>query len=92
MVAETGETRAMERGATVDLEAVSQFDDLGAHRAQIVGNRGDPVGFLDTQFLGVPDDGGAVGKRAGDSENRQFIDQLRDFLALNDGGFEMARR
>ena len=79
----------MERGATVNLEAVSQFHDLRAHRAQIVGDRGDAVGFLHPQFLGVPDDGRAVGEGAGDSENRQFIDQLRDFLALNDGAFEM---
>jgi len=68
MVTETGETRAMEGGATVDLQAVSHFHDLGAHRAQIVGDGGDSVGFLDTQFLGVPDDSSAVSEGASDSE------------------------
>ena len=72
----------------MDFEAVAQFHDLRAHRAQIVRNGGDAVGFLDSQFLGVANDGRAVGKRAGDSENRQFVDQLRDFLSLNNGGFE----
>ena len=64
----------------MNFQAIIQFHDLRAHRAQIVRDRGDAIGFLHPQFLGMPDNGGAAGKRARDSENRQFVDQLRNFF------------
>ena len=72
----------------MNLETIIQLDHLRAHGAQIVRDRGDAIGFLDAQFLGLPDDGRAAGERAGHGEDRQLIDQLRNFLALDDGAFE----
>ena len=92
VIAKTGKPRAVQRSAAMDFQAVVQLDNLRAHRAQIVRDRGDAIGFLDSQFLRVADDGGALGERAGDRQDRQFIDQLRNFLSLDHGRLEMARR
>ena len=72
----------------MNLETIIQLDDLRAHGAQIVRDRGDAVGFFDAQFLRLADSGRAAGERASHREDRQLIDQLRNFLPLDDGAFE----
>src|SRR5712691_7564915 len=89
MIAETGEARAAQGTASVNFEAVVEFHDLGAHRTKIVRDRGDAISFLHAQFLGMTNDGGAAGERAGDSENRQLIDQWRNLFSLDDRSFEV---
>ena len=72
----------------MNLEAIVHLDDLRAHDPQIVRDGGDAIGFLHPQFLGVANDRGAAGERAGHRQNRQFVDQLRNFFSLDDGAFE----
>src|ERR1700694_5616277 len=69
-------------------QAVVYLDNLCAHDAQIVRDGGDAIGFFNAQFLGVANNGGATGERAGDSENGQLVDELRDFFPLDDGALE----
>ena len=88
MIAKTRDARAPQRGRPMNFESVVHLDDLRAHDAQIMSDRSDAIGFLDPQFLGVPDDGGAGGKRSGDRQRRKFVDELRHFFSLNDGAFE----
>ena len=55
-------------------------------------DRGDAIGFFYAQFLGMPNNRRAAGERARDSENRQFVNQLRHFFSLNDGPFQRRAR
>src|SRR5215211_5999400 len=43
VISEAGDARAAQRTASVNLEAIVQFDDLRPHRAQIMRDRSDPV-------------------------------------------------
>ena len=53
-----------------------------------MGDRGNPIGFFDAQFVGMADNGCAVRERAGDGQDWQLIDQLRNFFPMNDRAFE----
>ena len=55
-------------------------------------DRRDAIGFFDPQLVGVADDGCAVGQRAGHGQDRQFVNQLRNFFAMNHGALKRHTR
>src|SRR5438552_15558732 len=63
MIAKTRQSSAAQRRRPVDLETVIQLNDLHPHATQIVPDRGDAIGFLDAQLVGVADNCRAVGQR-----------------------------
>ena len=74
----------------MNFQTIFQLDDLRSHRAQIVRDRRDAIGFFYAQFLGLTNNRRAARERAGHGEHRQLIDQLRNFFSLNDGPFSAA--
>ena len=51
--------------------------DLDAVRPQTVGDGGEPIGFLDAQFLEPTHHRGALGEARGDCQDRVFVDHGR---------------
>src|SRR5205807_6151930 len=62
MIAKAGQSRAAQRRRPVNLEAIVELDDLHTHRAQVLRDRGNAIGFFDPQLVGVTNDGGAAGE------------------------------
>src|SRR5205823_12945308 len=92
VIAEARDSRALQLTAAMDFEAILLLDDFHSHRPQIMRDRSDAVGFLDAQLLGLANNCRATRQRPGDSEDRQLVDELWDFLALNYGAFERRAR
>ena len=59
-----------------EFQADPQLGDLGAHRAQIVCDRRNAIGFFNAQFLSVPDGRFAARQNACDGQNRQLVNEL----------------
>ena len=76
----------------MNFEAIIRFRDLCTHSAQIVRDRGNAIGFFHAQFLGMANNRFAICQDACDCEDRQFVNKLRHFSALNNGAFEREPR
>ena len=50
------------------------------------------IGFLHAQLFGLPNNRSSTRERAGDSQDRQLIHQLRNFFSLNDSSFQWRAR
>ena len=74
----------VERMAALDDEAVVGGSDVCAHPGQVVRHGVDAVGFLDLQFLGIPDDGLAICKACENCYGRDLVNELWYDGALND--------
>ena len=85
MIVETLKRGTMQRMPSLDHHAILGLGNFRAHGAEIARDGGDAVGLLDPEFPGITDDCGAGGECPGDGENREFVDDIRDLRAGNDG-------
>ena len=85
MISETRKPRAVQRCAPDDLQAILRFRNLAAHRAKIGCNRRESIGLLHPQLACIRDDRFSLRKRAGNRQDRHFIDHVGDFLASDLG-------
>ena len=67
-----------------DDKAVIGSSDMSSHTCQVFSHGVDPVGLLDLQLLSIPDDGGSFCKTGQYGNDRQFVDESRNKIALND--------
>ena len=67
--------------AAGDAQAVGELFNAGAHAAEVFGQGGKAVTFLDAQFLSVADFNSLVCVRGEGCEHGQLVDHLRDLWA-----------
>src|SRR6266498_596298 len=87
MIAETCYACPMQRSRAMNFETIVHLRDLRAHSAQIMRDSGNTIGFFHTQFLGMPNNRLTICQGARHCEDRQFVNELRHFSALNNGAF-----
>src|SRR5690349_9750262 len=79
MIIEAVDVATMEPAAAADPQVVPVDDDaVQAERAEPFGDPRDPVRFLVAELAGATDDGGAVGVRRREAQDRDLVDGCRD--------------
>ena len=68
--------RAVEGLAAGDIEPIVKLLDFGAHGAEIFGDEGDAVGFLDAELARAADANAAAGEGRDSSEDGQLVNEL----------------
>ena len=65
----------------LDEEAVRLFFDGNPEEAKVLSDDGKAIAFFVAEFAGVTDFGGSFGESGGGGENRNFVDEIRNFFA-----------
>jgi len=81
MVAVAFDLSSDKSAAALDEEAVRLFFDGDAEEAKVLSDDGEAIAFFVAEFAGVTDFGGSFGESGGGGENRNFVDEIRNFLA-----------
>jgi len=64
-----------------DEEAIRFFFDGNAEEAKVLSDDGKAITFFVAEFAGVTDFGYSFGESGGGGKNRNFVDEIRNFLA-----------
>jgi hypothetical protein len=64
-----------------DEEAVRLFFDGNTEETKVLSDDGEAIAFFVAEFAGVTDFGDSFGESGGGGENRNFVDEIRNFLA-----------
>ena len=62
-----------------DFHAVLELFYFAAHAKQVVDDGGNAIGFFHAQFLGITDDRFPLRQGRSHSDDRNFIDEIRNF-------------
>jgi len=81
MVAVAFDLSSDKSAAALDEKAIRFFFDGNAEEAKVLSNDGEAIAFFVAEFTGVTDFGDSIGESSGGGENRNFIDEIRNFFA-----------
>jgi len=81
MVAVAFDLGSDKSATALDEEAVGFFFDGNAKETEVLGDDGETIAFFVAEFAGVTDFGDSFGESGGGGENRNFVDEVRNFLA-----------
>ena len=81
MVAVAFDLGSDKSAAALNKEAVRLFFDGDAEEAKVLSDDGEAIAFFVAEFAGVTDFGGPFGESGGGGKNRNFVDEIRNFLA-----------
>ncbi len=81
MVAMAFDLGSDKSAAALDEEAIRFFFDGNAEEAKVLSDDGEAIAFFVAEFPGVTDFGGSFGESGGGGENRNFVDEIRNFFA-----------
>ena len=81
MVAVAFDLGSDKSAAALDEEAIRFFFDGNAEEAKVLSDDGKAIAFFVTEFAGVANFGDSFGESGGGGENRNFVDEIRNFLA-----------
>jgi hypothetical protein len=76
MISARVDHRAVERLSTGDVEAILELFNFCAHRAEISGDKGYAIRFLNAEFFCIADANAAAGIGTHSCEDGEFIDEL----------------
>ena len=89
VIAEAIDLRGVQWRAAGDFHAIFVLGDIATHRAEVVDDGRDAIGFLHAKFAGIADDRGAIGKRGGNRKHRDLIDEVGNFAFENRRALEL---
>jgi hypothetical protein len=81
MVAMAFDLSSDKSATALDEEAVRPFFDGDAEEAKVLSDDGEAITFFVAEFAGVTDFGDSFGESGGGGENRNFVDEIRNFFA-----------
>ena len=80
MVAVAFDLGSDKSATALDEEAIWFFFHGNAEEAKVLSDDGEAIAFFVTEFPSVTDFGGSFGESGGGGENRNFVDEIRNFL------------
>ena len=81
MIAVAFDLSSDKSAAAFDEEAIRFFFGGNPEETKVLRDDGEAIAFFVAEFAGVTDFGGPFGESGGGGENRNFVDEIRNFLA-----------
>ena len=81
MVAMAFDLGSDKSATALDEEAVRLFFDGNTEEAKVLSDDGEAIAFFVAEFAGITDFGDPFGESGSGRENRNFVDEIRNFLA-----------
>ena len=81
MVAVAFDLGSDKSATALDEKTVRLFFDGNPEEAKVLSDDGKAIAFFVAEFAGVTDFGGSFGESGGGGENRNFVDEIRNFFA-----------